>query len=1178
MPDMNGVGLIICDFPANAAPFDAFAGRGAGWWRCPRCGEFGRHGFASVFAPSDSESAAVHPGATAEIDAATLACTLTALLGRPITAIEVMADARAWRTHLLRWCCEGQVALLNQLKAAAGDPARRAALMQRFLNEPDLIGARFQAAVWSILAGYVQISVAAGREDLRDRPYLPPDEAAPLMTDEGRERARADMLEISVLVYALGLCARADHRWTTPLPEVLARPKLLIPATLAAFGEKIAEAFGPCMVHYDRAHYDGCRAIAAYEGVHAAQYDGLPFPNPRVVQWSEAYVAYQLMLTQAQREDPAEHVPLAFARRTLSFDQVLAAVLKLASEPAEDGRTALSVAGLSVLRVFDESSARAALPLRFADDALTTLLKVIAEVEIDQLHGVCREYLHGVTTPHDLMRIAEAGAARLLAAGRADELILLLCDAVRLLHQMGEVKMTPATLDGARAALGEAWESLRVETRAAFLTEYGNAQRYAGQSAAALATYDACRALIGDDLRDADVRVNERNRAIALRESNHLSEAMRILDALAAVTTSEEWLQVQNSRLSVLSIQRDETVMRRTVDQLVARVPVDGWALPTRRQIGLGIAGQLDARDTAKDRATAEAIVRAIHASASRDDDLLCRGIAALMLRDGAADDAQRADYDQDVEVLVAYYDDIDLLQYPTASLILSKLLTLPIARASQADVLDFARAYLARWSDLSTPLHASARYHLARYGGGEADAAADDALEGLDQVIRLAAVLDPQADPHHALAPLQPIVDWAAHHVGEAGDAPTSGTEATMQRALGDLQSSLVLSQRICQRSGAGFDDIDSLCDRLDEAVLAGWLSDDTVIVQPVERGRGLTFIVTQREGAALTSRVVDFPLPTAVWHEVARRLHFRLPFAMMRPAPGALSTVRGWPELDAALYGLLVSLGRPRVIWSSGRLPTAPVTLAAPAGQSITFAPSLLAYAGLQHAARAAGVRPGWRPRSVFDAAVWRIGDLPESIDAITAASRRWHASCDAHAIAWRGATGAEATGPAILAGLAASDAARIACHGRVSEHTAELLVAHDGNLPPSKTLPRHPEALVRHLLDWGALATLRHAPKVVVSGACDSGQAIFSEARERLGIERAMLLAGTLVYVAPQWPVLMNDVQPLSATLFDAWLNEPSATLAELVTRLADARERDGMPRWIARSLSVFGLATL
>lgn len=1178
MPEVNGTGLIVCDFPADAAAFDAFAGRGAAWWRCPRCGEFGQHGFASVFAPGDSETATVYPGAAAAIDEAAFAHRLTALLGRPITAVEVMADARAWRTHLLRWCCEGQVALLNQFRGVAGDPARRAALMQRFLNEPDLIGARFQAAVWSILAGYVQISVVAGREDLRDRPYLPPDEAAPLMTDEGRERARTDMLEISVYVYALGLCARADHRWTTPLPAVLARPKLLIPATLAAFGAKIATAFGPCLTHYDRAHYDGCRAIAAYEGVHAAQYDGLPFPNPRAAQWSEAYVAYELMLTEARREDPAEHVPLAFARRTLSFDQVLAAVMKLASEPAEDGRTALSIAGVSVLRAFDENSARAALSLRFADDALATLLKVIAEVEIDRLHDVCREYLHGVATPHDLMRIAEAGAARLLAAGRADELVLLLCDAVRLLHQMGEVKMTPATLDGARAALGDAWESLRVETRAAFLTEYGNAQRYAGQSAAALATYDACRALIGDDLSNADVRVNERNRAIALREGNDLSQALRILDALAAVTTSEEWLQVQSSRLAVLSIQWDEAELRRTVDQLVARVPVEGWALPTRRQIALGIAAQLDARDTPADRATAGAIVRAIHASASRDDDLLSRGVAALMLRDEAADEAQRADFDQDVEVLVAYYNDVDLLQYPTASLILSKLLTLPAARASQADVLDFARAYLARWSDLSTPLHASARYHLARYGGSEADAAADDALDGLDQVIRLAAVLDPQADPHHALAPLQPIVDWAAHHIGDARDAPTSGMEATMQRALGDLQSSLVLSQRICRRSGVGFDDIDSLCDRLDEAVLAGWLPDDTAIVQPVERRGRLVFVVTQWGGAALASRVVDFPLPIAAWHEVAKRLHFRLPLAMTRPAPDALSTVRGWPELDAALHGLLVSLGRPRVIWSTGQLPTAPVTLAAPAGLSITFTPALLAYAGLQHAAHTAGVRPGWRPRSVFDAAVWRVGDLPESIEAIAAASRRWQASCDAHTIAWRGASGAQATGPAILAGLAASDAARIACHGRVSGHTSELLVAHDGNLPPSKTLPRHPAALARHLLDWGALATLQCAPKVVISGACDSGQAIFSAARERLGIERAMLLAGTLVYVAPQWPVLMGDVQSLSATLFDAWLNEPSAALAELVTRLSDARERDGMPRWIARSLSVFGLATL
>jgi hypothetical protein len=209
-----------------------------------------------------------------------------------------------------------------------------------------------------------------------------------------------------------------------------------------------------------------------------------------------------------------------------------------------------------------------------------------------------------------------------------------------------------------------------------------------------------------------------------------------------------------------------------------------------------------------------------------------------------------------------------------------------------------------------------------------------------------------------------------------------------------------------------------------------------------------------------------------------------------------------------------------------------------------------------------------------------VWRHGEAAANIDAIRDAGNRWRGMCSRNSLAYSNAMGSRADAASIIDGLSQCDMARVACHGRASPESfsSSFLVASGHNLPPSAILPRHGLALTPYLLEWKQLSRLASAPTLVVSTACDTGQGVYSRADERLGLERAFLTAGTLLYAAPQWPVPMKQVQETAASLFERWLADADATICGTLADLAAEQEDAGVPRWIARSLASFGFTSL
>lgn len=143
-----------------------------------------------------------------------------------------------------------------------------------------------------------------------------------------------------------------------------------------------------------------------------------------------------------------------------------------------------------------------------------------------------------------------------------------------------------------------------------------------------------------------------------------------------------------------------------------------------------------------------------------------------------------------------------------------------------------------------------------------------------------------------------------------------------------------------------------------------------------------------------------------------------------------------------------------------------------------------------------------------------------------------------------------------------------------GRADDLRFELLVAADGQLPPNDPIALDSEQGHRFLVDWQVISELRKCAPIVFSAACDSGMAISVRGGERIGLERALFQAGTLAYVAPQWPVPVAQIQPLINGIITTYLTNPTQTLAEVVFKEVNAAVAEGMPDWVARSVAVYG----
>jgi hypothetical protein len=304
----------------------------------------------------------------------------------------------------------------------------------------------------------------------------------------------------------------------------------------------------------------------------------------------------------------------------------------------------------------------------------------------------------------------------------------------------------------------------------------------------------------------------------------------------------------------------------------------------------------------------------------------------------------------------------------------------------------------------------------------------------------------------------------------------------------------------------------------------------------------------------------------PLRLAREALDALNRRLSFRMLRldtdcTALG-LETVTGWLEARGALREAIADIPRGTIVSVvPGKIGATPFALALGETHPLAFVPSLAVAWRLRQRRLALPNGRNWRPASMFDFAVWQQGEKPSSVQAIANAAERLRVFAERQNVSYSGCFGEEGTAQALMTGLQQADLVRLACHGRIDIDAfgAELLVAIDESLPPSiVTMDRNSQA-AGHIMSWRVLAGLERISPLILSGACSSGVALLHEGGERLGLERPFFMAGAIAFVAPQWPVPMDEIQQLNVAIAQAYIADPGKPLG--VTVWEQVNDADG-----------------
>lgn len=166
-----------------------------------------------------------------------------------------------------------------------------------------------------------------------------------------------------------------------------------------------------------------------------------------------------------------------------------------------------------------------------------------------------------------------------------------------------------------------------------------------------------------------------------------------------------------------------------------------------------------------------------------------------------------------------------------------------------------------------------------------------------------------------------------------------------------------------------------------------------------------------------------------------------------------------------------------------------------------------------------------------------------------------------------------GADTTSAAVLDLLRRTDLVVLQCHGLIDPDRLEmaLLVAHDGQLPTQHPIAASSEHGAAYRLTWRNLQDVVNGPRVVLSAACSTGQALIGGLGERLGLFAALRSRGTRAVVAPAWDGVADDVPDQIADVRAMLLD--GIPLGRAVKRASD-RAADRLPAWRARALGIVG----
>ncbi len=751
---------------------------------------------------------------------------------------------------------------------------------------------------------------------------------------------------------------------------------------------------------------------------------------------------------------------------------------------------------------------------------------------------------------------------------------------VTLNHNLQFEEVVGAANKLGQLLVSEEAEQIPAKERAYIFNELGNCLRYACSHEQALIMYDRSLDIIGRDPSNSNVRRGLQNIAIILREQNHFSKAraafanlkpfardaeLRGLIVSEAICLEEMGLPAEASNLLEDNV---SLVEGRHLDNphILEYSTLQASLLLEMGKIDEAARFTAMLEDYGKRKgylpATAAAahieLVKAIHDRERQDSGVALE--SAIVKMSEIVD--KFVDHDSLPTLALMEIRDLDRALNITGQYLFSN---------------ELIKKILASLNPEKTPKGWLLHYLMARnFLHLSKEENAFEHIEGgfryLDRALWSVAANEDVISIYSSLA--KDVMELAG--LAFRPNCAATQQPGAMLRFAVDLRAAPVLSARL--RRAVGLPPAGENIAEEDARLRSLLMETPAVVLQFAETVSDVSVVRTWLDGNGQLQTDYRFLgiSPESLMKTAAR---LRLALRSSNPmAPNiAVCHVRGWNELTALLRACLEGVSEELPLYVvAGPIGEAAFQLALE-DRTICFIPSLSSLLALRKRRRelnASGLDIRRSLKRWFDFAVWFDRERTEETGALSSIGKHGAEAAAAHGLSHDAAKGRDATAERLLEGLSAADIARIACHGRVLPHAEaiDLLVAADGYLPPAD-LSELRESDV-HVFGWQRLTGLAKAPTVVISSACDSGLTLVNAGGERIGLERPLFTAGSLVYVAPLWPVPTVAMQKLVANVVDRWLGDDKGSLSDCVALTRPVATKGGLPPLATMALAVFG----
>ncbi|WP_161978088.1 tetratricopeptide repeat protein [Paraburkholderia kururiensis] len=1106
-----------------------------------------------------------------------------------LTGLTVARDRRAFRRAFLQRFITPFMDLANSFAQLAGPVGP---WIEK--NEASL-GAPFFAAQWLVANGAVQTFQVLASE--ASNSSFVPHEQAPaavnhVLKREAAQKATAtrtgDILGWLLAVWVQRVFEeRSFDRYCAVAADLLVDISLSDDVLIAA-GMKIKEWVGL----FKLGEPGTIVAQYVYEAVLAVLCQTHGKRNPRTAEWTKVLFRYEYF-RRVDGNDESMLLAPEIVRSTLDEPIFWSAVRSIGGRSSGINEESMSLHSHlleTVERLFPEQvQVFSRWVFRFADSKLDKdVLKGIGELLQTALSALpqtapLQALLFGFQQyrPHLLEAVVDALDASLDATG-ADGNDRLICfryaiEALNHAHRYLASLAVAHKVEQLLSANPEAGGTIRAH----LLNEVGNCFRYAGKFTEALQRYDAALTLWGKDASALNTRVILRNRAIVLRGLHRYAAAQEIFAELRPHAHDAELVGLVTSEAICLAEMGES---RKALNLLDAHKPLienASTADPNVRQAMLFYAQLLLSYGRTSE---AQPLISRISALGNRFPSVLDQATTATLAPNPAPDAGL-----PERERVLQRRQTIDALKQGLANArTLAGVPETMIAFAMElGDVLDSdgradeSEPMVREVWDQAESLGATKAWVLAlpvfRYAMNRDDRrqAAKDLLRGMSHLSETLWEVAEEGDPISLLAPNAEAVDYLATNILK-GISPSSPATATALRVAAELRAAPLLTPRLRRLASLP----PAVADMTGETERLVVLLAETpcVILQFVAMTDDIGVLVTRPgEDGALNTELREL----AVDAKKAHRIGGRLAYALRRAAPDDsdldLSHVVGWLDLRDRLRSLVVDLPESLPLCIvPGPLGSTMPTLALGGMRALCFVPSIGALLAMRARRRTLSGGLCWRPQSMFAFAVWFDRERATEAASLSAMTDQGATLAAERGLSYSSAVGREGTGERLLTGLAEAELTCIACHGRIlpDAEAIDLIVAGEGRLPPADLTHILAHRNAPHILGWQRLATLPSASTVVMSTACNSGLAVLHVGGERLGLERPLFSAGTLAYIAPQWPVPTVPIQEVATALLTRWLSSETLSLVDCVAAQRVASLGVGIPSLAAEAFAVFG----